>query len=90
VFLHSIVTTIASRFKSQSPIRPEAKLQDLMMSITKIGDHPVARGGFGEIWKCIYQTDRGPINVRLWCLLYPYKVDIPVGRSEIVTDIHFR
>jgi hypothetical protein len=60
------------------------------MFITKVGDYPVARGGFGEIWKCIYQTDRGPINVRFWRLLYPCEVDILVGRSEIVTNIHFR
>ena len=36
-----------------------------MKHITKIGNYAVARGGFGEIWKCIYKTDRGPINVRL-------------------------
>jgi hypothetical protein len=39
-------------------------LQDLTGSITKTGDYPVARGGFGEIWKCTYQTDRGRIAVR--------------------------
>jgi serine/threonine protein kinase len=39
-------------------------LQDLTEYITKTGDYPVARGGFGEIWKCTYQTDRGPIPVR--------------------------
>jgi hypothetical protein len=36
-----------------------------MKYITRVGSYAIARGGFGEIWKCIYQTDRGPINVRL-------------------------
>jgi hypothetical protein len=39
-------------------------LQDLTTSITKVGDYPVTRGGFGEVWKCIYQTDQGPTDVR--------------------------
>jgi len=39
-------------------------LQDLTNYITKIHDHPVARGGFGEIWKCIHTTDQGPVTVR--------------------------
>ncbi|KAG1867760.1 kinase-like domain-containing protein [Suillus subluteus] len=44
-------------------------LQDLTESITKTGDYPVARGGFGEIWKCTYQTDGGPIAVAVKSLL---------------------
>ena len=46
-------------------------LQDLVTFITKVGKYPVARGGFGEIWKCIYQMDRGPIDVRFQYYLYP-------------------
>jgi serine/threonine protein kinase len=46
-----------------------AMLQDLTGSITKTGDYPVARGGFGEIWKCTYETDRGPIAVAVKSLL---------------------
>jgi len=39
--------------------------QDLTKYITKIEEYPVTRGGFGEIWECIYSTDQGPIKVRL-------------------------
>ncbi|KAG1738012.1 hypothetical protein EDB19DRAFT_1909457 [Suillus lakei] len=46
-----------------------AMLQDLTESITKTGDYPVARGGFGEIWKCTYRTDQGPITVAVKSLL---------------------
>jgi hypothetical protein len=45
-------------------------LQDLTGYITKVGDHPVARGGFGEIWRCIYSTDQGQILVRFQCCFY--------------------
>jgi hypothetical protein len=40
-------------------------LQDLTNYINKIGNYPVASGGFGDIWKCIYKTDRRLIEVRL-------------------------
>ncbi|KAG1779930.1 kinase-like domain-containing protein [Suillus placidus] len=46
-----------------------AMLQDLTESITKTGNYPVARGGFGEIWKCTYRTERGPIAVAVKSLL---------------------
>jgi serine/threonine protein kinase len=53
---------------SRSSVTPVV-LQDLTEYITKTGDYPVARGGFGEIWKCTYQTDRGPIPVAVKSLL---------------------
>jgi hypothetical protein len=47
----------------------EAVLQDLSQYITKDGDYPVARGGFGEIWKCTYHIDQRSIKVCLQCCL---------------------
>ncbi|KAG2143611.1 kinase-like domain-containing protein [Suillus clintonianus] len=38
-------------------------LQNLTEYITKDGDWPVTRGGFGEIWKCTYSIDRRLIKV---------------------------
>ncbi|KAG1752440.1 kinase-like domain-containing protein [Suillus paluster] len=38
-------------------------LQDLSRYITKDEDYPVARGGFGEIWKCTYIINRRPVKV---------------------------
>jgi len=40
-------------------------LQDLTSHIAKLGDYPDAFGGFGEIWRCIYHRDRGPVHVGL-------------------------
>jgi len=45
-------------------------LQDLTVYITKVDDHPVARGGFGEVWRCTYETDGRVINVRLQYRFY--------------------
>ncbi|KAG0703878.1 kinase-like domain-containing protein [Suillus ampliporus] len=42
---------------------PEAMFEDLTRYIVKDEDYPVARGGFGEIWKCTYQQDQTPIKV---------------------------
>jgi len=66
-------------------------LKDLIGSITKVGNYPVARGGFGEIWKCTHETDLGTIMVRLWfCSLSTYiELDILLGRSEIIAIICF-
>ncbi|OAX42759.1 WD40 repeat-like protein [Rhizopogon vinicolor AM-OR11-026] len=47
----------------------EVALRDLTASITKVGNFPVARGGFGEVWKCIHQTDHGPTDVAVKALL---------------------
>ncbi|KAG2141990.1 kinase-like domain-containing protein [Suillus cothurnatus] len=62
-------------------------LQDLTGSITKTGDYPVARGGFGEIWKCTYETDRGQIAVRamLFLLICANQVFLQRIRREIRT-----
>jgi len=43
----------------------EAMLQDLTEYIIKDEAYPVARGGFGEMWKCTYKTRQRPIKVRL-------------------------
>ena len=66
-------------------------LKDLVGSITKVGNYPVARGGFGEIWKCTHETDLGPILVRLrCCFLSTYiELDVLLGRSEIIVNICF-
>ena len=66
-------------------------LQDLTTLITKVGDHPVARGGFGDVWKCIYQTDQGPIDVRLhfFLLVCTWMKANLTGRSEIVARVYF-
>ena len=67
----------------------EANLQDLTGLITKVGDFAVARGGFGEIWKCIYQTDLGPIDVRLqFCLCISASLNF-AGRSEVIAYVCF-
>jgi hypothetical protein len=43
-------------------------LKDLTNHITKDEEYPAARGGFGEIWKCTYRSERGLVKVRLRCL----------------------
>lgn len=40
-----------------------AGLKDLTPNIEKLEEYPVARGGFGEIWRCIYRTNKGPVDV---------------------------
>jgi len=65
VFLCFIYDDYISSFQSHSSVPAEAILQDLTGLITKVGDFAVARGGFGEVWKCIYQTNLGPTDVRL-------------------------
>jgi hypothetical protein len=45
-------------------------LQDLTEYITKLKDHPDARGGFGEIWKCTCSPDQGLVTVRFQCCFY--------------------
>jgi hypothetical protein len=46
-------------------ISHEATLRDLSKYITKDGDYPVARGGFGEIWKCTFRNHCSSVKVRL-------------------------
>ena len=48
-----------------STVVPEVMLPDLTKFISKTKDHPIAGGGFGDIWKCIYKTDGGRIDVSL-------------------------
>jgi len=62
-----LLQLLASRFWSFSTGAPEVTLQDLTKHITKIGNYPNTRGGFGDIWKCLYRTDQGTTNV---CLQY--------------------
>ncbi|KAG1859328.1 hypothetical protein DFJ58DRAFT_840196 [Suillus subalutaceus] len=47
---------------------PEAMLQDTSKYITKDGDYPVARGGFGEIWKCTFYKDHSAVKVAVKAL----------------------
>ncbi|KAG1797209.1 kinase-like domain-containing protein [Suillus subaureus] len=46
----------------------ETIFQDLSIYITKDGEYPVARGGFGEVWKCTYHIDRGSVKVAVKAL----------------------
>ncbi|KAG1863252.1 kinase-like domain-containing protein [Suillus subalutaceus] len=41
----------------------EAALDNLTPHITKTAEYPVARGGFGEVWKCLLQSTKGPVKV---------------------------
>jgi hypothetical protein len=59
-------TVFSARNVEPNNLPPEATLQDLSKCIIKDGEYPVARGGFGEIWKCTYYIDRSSVKV---CLL---------------------
>ncbi|OAX34441.1 kinase-like protein [Rhizopogon vinicolor AM-OR11-026] len=68
------VTNSASQYslvqrESDLSYPAEVALRDLTPLITKVGNFPIARGGFGEVWKCIHQTDHGPTNVAVKVLL---------------------
>jgi hypothetical protein len=65
--MHSV---FSARSDKPDDLPTEATLQDLSKQITKDGDYPVARGGFGEIWKCTLHIDRRSVNVCLQCCLY--------------------
>ncbi|KAG2115777.1 kinase-like domain-containing protein [Suillus discolor] len=43
-------------------------LQDLSKYIIRDGDYPVARGGFGEIWRCTLNNDRSLVKVAVKAL----------------------
>ncbi|KAG2068972.1 kinase-like protein [Suillus decipiens] len=59
----------ASSFRNnEAVISPEAILHDLSRYIIKDGDYPVARGGFGEIWKCTFRKDRSSVKVAVKAL----------------------
>ncbi|KAJ8589883.1 kinase-like protein [Rhizopogon salebrosus TDB-379] len=59
----SLAAMISPSQPNLSLVAPEAMLRDLTEYITKTGEFADARGGFGEIWKCIFQVDQGSINV---------------------------
>ncbi|KAG2036653.1 kinase-like domain-containing protein [Suillus americanus] len=61
-------TIFSARNVESDDLPPEATLQDLSKYITKDGDYPVARGGFGEIWKCIYHKDHSSVKVAVKAL----------------------
>ena len=87
MFLCPIYDNYISSFQSHSSVTADAILQDLTALITKVGDFPVARGGFGEVWKCIYQTDLGPTDVRLHFFLCISAGLNFAGRSEIIACV---
>jgi hypothetical protein len=65
-------------------------LHDLTKYITKIHDHPVARGGFGDMWKCIHITDHGPVTVSFqYCFYLFFESYDSTGCSEIIADVRF-
>ncbi|KAG1873589.1 kinase-like domain-containing protein [Suillus subalutaceus] len=49
-------------------LTPEVMLRDLSKCIAKDGDYPVARGGFGEIWKCTLYIIPRPVKVAVKAL----------------------
>ncbi|KAG1802997.1 kinase-like domain-containing protein [Suillus variegatus] len=49
-------TVFSARIDEPDDLSAEVMLQDLSEYITKDGDYPIARGGFGEIWKCTYRS----------------------------------
>ncbi|KAG2343684.1 kinase-like protein [Suillus weaverae] len=61
-------TVFSARKVELDDLPPEATLKDLSKHITKDGDYPIARGGFGEIWKCTYHIDRTSIKVAVKAL----------------------
>ncbi|KAG2128968.1 kinase-like domain-containing protein [Suillus clintonianus] len=61
-------TVLRVRDHDSSDLPPEARLRNLTGYITKDGDYPVARGGFGEIWKCTYHNDQRLIKVAVKAL----------------------
>ncbi|KAG1763571.1 kinase-like domain-containing protein [Suillus placidus] len=61
-------TVFPARNDKADDLPLEATLHDLSEFITKDGDYPVARGGFGEIWKCTYRIDRTSVKVAVKAL----------------------
>ncbi|KAJ8588693.1 hypothetical protein M405DRAFT_240046 [Rhizopogon salebrosus TDB-379] len=57
------VITIFGHFQSSVP--PGEVLRDLTHYINKATSHSVGGGKCGEIWKRIYRTDQGSVDVRL-------------------------
>ncbi|KAG2073654.1 kinase-like protein [Suillus decipiens] len=67
---HINTVSSASKVKPDNP-SPET-LRDLLKYITKDGDYPVTRGGFGEIWKCTFHTNRSSVKVAVKALQVYY------------------
>jgi hypothetical protein len=65
--LPSSFHTHSARKDELGNFAPEAMLQDLSEYITTDEKYPVARGGFGDIWKCTLRTDGRSAKVRLQC-----------------------
>ncbi|KAG2352488.1 kinase-like domain-containing protein [Suillus spraguei] len=61
-------------------------LKDLTPNIEKSGEYPVAHGGFGAIWKCIYLTDRGPVDVAVKTVQF-YNPDTAHDRNRIQHEV---
>ncbi|KAG1868075.1 hypothetical protein C8R48DRAFT_702266 [Suillus tomentosus] len=61
-------TVSSVRHDELHDLPPEVMLQDLTGYITKDEEYPVARGGFGEIWKCTFNIDRRPTKVAVKAL----------------------
>ncbi|KAG1893441.1 kinase-like domain-containing protein [Suillus fuscotomentosus] len=61
-------TVSSVRHDELHDLPPELMLQDLTGYIIKDEEYPVARGGFGEIWKCTFNIDRRPTKVAVKAL----------------------
>ncbi|KAG2361741.1 hypothetical protein BDR07DRAFT_1485519 [Suillus spraguei] len=75
------------RHNGPGGILPEAMLQDLSLYITKDGDYPVARGGFEEIWKCIYRMDRRSVKVAVKALQVYAADQLGAAKTEKIKRI---
>ncbi|KIK40073.1 hypothetical protein CY34DRAFT_807560 [Suillus luteus UH-Slu-Lm8-n1] len=61
-------SAVSARNDESDGLPTESKLHNLSNYITKDGNYPVARGGFGEIWKCTFRTDRRSVKVAVKAL----------------------
>ncbi|KAG2343706.1 kinase-like protein [Suillus weaverae] len=61
-------TVFPARNVQPDDLPPETKLKDLSKYITKDGDYPITRGGFGEIWKCTFRIKRRSVKVAVKAL----------------------
>jgi len=64
-----LLSSVQPELHSNLSMPPEAMLQDLTEYITKDEEYPAARGGFGEIWKCTYQSDQRLMKVAVKALM---------------------
>ncbi|KAG1811636.1 kinase-like domain-containing protein [Suillus variegatus] len=61
-------TVSSARSVESDALPPEATLKDLTKHIIKDGNYPVARGGFGEIWKSTLHIDDSSVKVAVKAL----------------------